>query len=632
MSNAKTERRETPRQTGQSGNFRFGGGARGPAEKPKDFKKTWGRLLKYCGSYLPVMIISIAAAAIGTTLHVLGPNRLGVLTDEIQKGLPQMLDGVPFVGAVNLDVVLWLAAVLLVMYLTAAVLNFTHQFIMATITAKISKSLRDGISKKINKLPFSYFDKAQVGDVISRATNDVDTVGIALSQSVGNMVSSFIMVFGSMLIMFLMNWVLALIVVLTSLFGFMVMVVIMKKSQRHFVEQQKGLGEINGHIEEIYSGHIVVKAYNGGNEAKRIFDRINRGLFVTSWKSQFLSGLMMPIMQFSANLAYVAVCVGGAVMAANDMVTFGVIVAFFFYLRLFINPLTQLAQSIPNIQRAAAAGERVFEFFDEREMSDESGKVATLGNEKGTVKGDVEFKDVNFGYEEGKTVIHNFSAKIKAGQKIAIVGSTGAGKTTIVNLLMRFYELNSGEILMDGTPINNVTRKNVHDQFCMVLQDTWLFEGTIKENVIYSKQGVTDEQVVGACRAAGLHHFIQTLPNGYDTVLNDNANLSAGQKQLLTIARAIIQNTPLLILDEATSSVDTRTEILIQKAMDKLTEGRTSFVIAHRLSTIKNADIILVMRDGGIVESGNHDELLEKGGFYAELYNSQFKGGSGDNS
>ena len=395
----------------------------------------------------------------------------------------------------------------------------------------------------------------------------------------------------------------------------------MSRSQKYFARQQEGLGEANGHVEEVYSGHNVVKAYNGGKEAMRVFDRINAKLYDSGWKSQFMSGLMMPVMTFIGNFGYVAVCVVGAALAMNGSISFGVIVAFMMYIRLFTQPLSQIAQAFQNLQRAAAAGERVFELFDEAEMSDESKKVKKLKN----VRGDVEFRHVHFGYTEDKTVINDFSAHVRAGQKVAIVGPTGAGKTTIVNLLMRFYELNAGEILVDGTPIDQVRRENVHDQFGMVLQDTWMFEGTIKENVVYCKENVTDEQVITACKAVGLHHFIRTLPQGYETRLDDKASLSQGQKQLITIARAMIQNAPMLILDEATSSVDTRTEVLIQEAMDKLTQGRTSFVIAHRLSTIKNADVILVMKDGDVIESGRHEQLLSKGGYYAELYQSQFE-------
>jgi ATP-binding cassette subfamily B protein len=417
------------------------------------------------------------------------------------------------------------------------------------------------------------------------------------------------------------SWMLALVAVASTIVGFVLMTFIMKKSQKHFKAQQQGLGDINGYIEEIYSGHNVVRAYNGGKKAKVAFEKINATLYESGWKSQFMSGLMMPIMNFIGNFGYVAVCVAGAALAMNGTITFGVIVAFMIYIRFFTQPLSQMAQSMQQLQRTAAAGERVFEFFDEEELADESNKRDKLER----IKGDVEFKNVRFGYEKDKIIIHDFSATVKAGQKIAIVGPTGAGKTTMVNLLMRFYELDGGEICIDGVPTSQITRENVHDQFCMVLQDTWLFEGTIKENIIYSQQGVAHEEVEAACKAVSIHHFIHTLPQGYDTVLNDKANLSAGQKQLVTIARAMIQNSPLLILDEATSSVDTRTERLVQDAMDKLTRGRTSFVIAHRLSTIKNADKILVMKDGDIVESGNHKELLEKGGFYAELYNSQFE-------
>ncbi|MGL6217811.1 MAG: ABC transporter ATP-binding protein, partial [Lacrimispora sphenoides] len=450
---------------------------------------------------------------------------------------------------------------------------------------------------------------------------DVDTIGQSMNQSIGNLVTSVTMLVGTAIMMFYNNWIMALTAVGSSVFGFIIMGVIMSKSQKYFVQQQEDLGVANGHIEEVYSGHNVVKAYNGGKEARCFFENVNESLYNSGWKSQFMSGLMMPLMTFIGNFGYVAVCVVGAALAMNGTISFGVIVAFMLYIRLFTQPLSQIAQAFQNLQRTAAASERVFEFFDEEELSDESQKAKKLTN----VKGDVEFRHVKFGYTPEKTIINDFSAQIKAGQKIAIVGPTGAGKTTMVNLLMRFYELDGGEILLDGIPISQVPRENVHEQFCMVLQDTWLFEGTIKENIIYSKPEVTDEQVIAACKAVGLHHFIRTLPQGYDTLLNDRASLSQGQKQLVTIARAMIQNAPMLILDEATSSVDTRTEILIQEAMDKLTVGRTSFVIAHRLSTIKNADLILVMKDGDIIESGNHKELLEKGGFYAELYNSQFE-------
>jgi len=491
---------------------------------------------------------------------------------------------------------------------------------MATMSAKISKNMRTDISAKINKIPLKYFDKTSYGDVISRVTNDVDTIGQTLNQSLDNLVRAITMFAGSITMMFITNWIMALTAIGTSLVGFAIMMVIMSKSQKHFKAQQQGLGDINGHIEEIYSGHNVVKVYNGGKNAAKTFEAINGTLYESGWKSQFMSGLMMPVMMFIGNIGYVAVCVVGAVLTMNGMIGFEVIVAFMLYIRLFTQPLSQLAQSMQQLQRTAAASERVFEFLDEEELTDESGKLQKMEN----VKGDVEFRNVRFGYDKDRTIIKDFSVKVKAGQKVAIVGPTGAGKTTMVNLLMRFYEIDSGDICIDGIPISQVTRENVHDQFCMVLQDTWLFEGTIKENIIYSKQGVTNEAVEIACKAVGLHHFIRSLPQGYDTVLNDRANLSVGQKQLVTIARAMIQNAPLLILDEATSSVDTRTERIVQVAMDKLTKGRTSFVIAHRLSTIKNADMILVMKDGDIIETGSHTELLKNGGLYADLYNSQF--------
>lgn len=598
-----------------------GPGMRGPVEKPKNFKKTLSQLVKYSKSYISVVIIALILAAIGTILQIIGPDRLKDMTNEIMKGLPALVNGQPVVGSIDVKAISNIAWILVFFYASSAILNFTQSFIMATITQKITKSMRTDISQKINRLPLKYFDKSSHGDVLSRVTNDVDAIGQTLNQSVGTLVTAVTMFIGSLIMMFYNSWILALTAVASSLIGFIFMTFILKKSQKYFGLQQKSLGSINGHIEEIYSGHNIVKAYNGGKEAKRVFEEINDNLYNSAWKSQFLSGLMMPLMNFIGNFGYVAVCIVGATLVMNDIISFGVIVAFMIYIRLFMQPLSQIAQAANNMQRAIAAGERVFEFLDEPELSDESQKVKALQN----IKGEVEFKHVKFGYNPEKTIINDFSVKVKQGQKVAIVGPTGAGKTTIVNLLMRFYEIDGGEILLDGTPISQVPRENVHEQFCMVLQDTWIFEGTIKENIIFSKQGVSDEQVINACKTVGLHHFIKTLPDSYNTVLNDKASLSEGQKQLITIARAMIQNAPLLILDEATSSVDTRTERIVQAAMDKLTVGRTSFVIAHRLSTIKNADMILVMKDGDIVESGNHNELLEKDGFYASLYNSQFE-------
>jgi len=619
-SNVKTQNRGF---AGGMGGFRgrHGPGGMGSVEKPKDFKKTWGKLIRYCNKYIPIIMTALVIAALGAVLQIIGPDKIKEMANEIGKGLPALINGKSVSGVIDFNAVTGTAILLVILYSSSAILSFTENFIMATVTAKISKNLRTGVSRKINKIPLKYFDKTSYGDVISRVTNDIDAIGQTLNQSLDGLVRAATMFAGSLVMMFYNSWILALTAVGSSLIGFALMTLIMSKSQKYFGIQQKGLGSINGHIEEIYSGHNVVKAYNGGKEAKRTFEEINRTLYDSGWKSQFMSGMMMPIMNFIGNLGYVAVCVVGAALAMQGIISFGVIVAFMIYIRFFTQPLSQLAQAMQSLQRTAAAGERVFEFFEEEELSDESGKVKKLHN----VKGDVEFRNVHFGYEKDKPIIHNFSANVKAGQKIAIVGPTGAGKTTIVNLLMRFYELDSGEICLDGVPSSEVTRENTHEQFCMVLQDTWLFEGTIMENIIYSKQGVTDNQVTEACKAAGIHHFITTLPDGYNTVLNDKANLSAGQKQLVTIARAMIQNSPLLILDEATSSVDTRTERLVQNAMDKLTRGRTSFVIAHRLSTIKNADMILVMKDGNIIESGGHAELLEKGGFYAELYNSQFE-------
>lgn len=597
------------------------GGMAGPAEKPKNFKGTMVKLLQYCKSYLPVIIIALITAALGTVFQIIGPEKLKDLTNEISKGLPMLVKGVPVFKSIDMSAVANITWLLVFFYVGSMLLNLIQSFIMASMTQKISKKMRTDISGKINRLPLRYFDKTSYGDVLSRVTNDVDAIGQTLNQSIGTLITSITMFVGSLIMMFYNNWIMALTAVGSGVIGFILMIFIMSKTQKFFSEQQRELGNINGHIEEIYTGHNVVKVYNGGRDAKNTFEKINGKLYKSAWKSQFLSGLMMPLMGFVGNLGYVAVCVVGAALAMNGTITFGVIVAFTMYVRLFTQPMSQIAQAFNNLQRTAAAGERVFEFLEEEELTDESQKRKKLSN----IKGDVEFRHVKFGYTPDKTIIHDFSAEIKAGQKVAIVGPTGAGKTTMVNLLMRFYELDGGEILVDKTPISQVPRENVHEQFGMVLQDTWIFEGTIRENIVYSKKGVTEEQVVAACKTVGLHHFIKTLPDGYDTVLNDKASLSEGQKQLITIARAMIQNAPLLILDEATSSVDTRTERIVQKAMDKLTEGRTSFVIAHRLSTIKNADLILVMKDGDIIESGSHEELLENSGFYAELYNSQFE-------
>lgn len=596
-------------------------GKGGANQKARDFKGTWSKLINYMKVYLPYIIVALVLAAIGSALQIIGPDRIKLMTNEISKGLPALVNGVPVISAIDLDAVTKIALGLVLFYSLSALFSFVENFIMATVTAKISHKMRRDISSKINRLPLSYFDKTSYGDVLSRINNDVDSIGRTLNNSLDNLVKAVTMFVGSLIMMFYNSWILALVAIASTLIGFVLMFAIMSKSQKYFAQQQAGLGNINGHIEEVYSGHLVVKAYNAEGAAIETFNAINESLYDSSWKSQFLSGLMMPIMNFIGNFGYVAVSIVGASLLVKGQLTFGVIVAFMMYIRLFTQPLSQMAQSMQQLQTTAAASERVFEFLNETELEDESHKTATLGQAKGMVT----FENVHFSYEPGKPIIHNFSTHVKPGQKIAIVGPTGAGKTTMVNLLMRFYEIDSGAIYIDGVNTADVTREDVHNQFCMVLQDTWLFEGTIAENIVYSKENVSREQVIEASKAVGLHHFIQTLPEGYDTVLTDADSLSAGQKQLVTIARAIIQDAPLLILDEATSSVDTRTEKLVQEAMDRLTQGRTSFVIAHRLSTIKDADMILVMRDGDIVESGDHERLLSLNGFYTELYNSQFE-------
>ena len=586
----------------------------GPAmrgEKADDFRLAWRRLFQYMDRYRAPFIAALVIACVGTVLTLAGPNLISDVTDLIQEGL---------YGPMDLDGVVSICLILVALYALSAVLTFVQQYIMTTISQRTASNFRRDISTKINRLPLRYFDSNTTGDVMSRVTNDVDTLGQSMNQSISTMATAITLLGGSVIMMLYTNVTMAATAILSSLVGFAFMAVVMGRSQKYFERQQSDLGDMNGHVEEMYSGHLVMKAYGGEAAAKSDFDRINDSLYRSGFMSQFLGGMMMPFMNFIGNFGYVMVCIVGALLCIDGRISFGVIVAFMIYVRLFTQPLTQISQAVVSMQSVAAAAERVFEFLDEPEMEDESEKSVKLEN----VQGHVEFRDVRFGYSPDKEIIHGFSAEILPGQKVAIVGPTGAGKTTMVNLLMRFYEVNGGDILIDGVSTKYMRREDVHDLFCMVLQDTWLFEGTIRENIVYSKEGVTDERLDEVCKAVGLYHYIQTLPDKYDTVLGDNANLSAGQRQQVTIARAMVDGSPLLILDEATSSVDTRTERVIQEAMDRLTEGRTSFVIAHRLSTIRNSDLILVMRDGNIVEQGTHDELLAREGFYADLYNSQF--------
>ena len=584
-------------------------------ERSKDFKGSILRLLKNLSPWKVIMIFALVLAMTGAIVSLIAPNKLSEFADLISVAL---------MGKdIDMARIKELAIIMGSLYLTSTVCQFIQGFSLTTVSNRFAHKLRDNISKKINRLPLKYFDSHEAGDVLSRVTNDVDTVSFNLNNSLASLVTSITLFLGAVIMMFVTNWIMALTAILSSLIGFFFMFVIASKNQKYFAEKQEQLGNMNGYIEEMYSGHNVVKVYNGTKEALEEFDKLNVKLYNANRKSQFLGEVMHRLMGFIGNFGYVMVCIVGGLLTMNDVISFGVIVAFMIYVRLFTNPLSQIAQAMSSLQSTAAASERVFEFLDEEEMSDQ--KEISKKLNKSTVKGEIEFKNVKFGYEPGKTIIKDFSVNVKPGQKIAIVGPTGAGKTTMVNLLMKFYEINNGEILIDGVPISELTRENVHDLFIMVLQDTWLFDGTIGENIRFNKKDVSDREVWEALKTVGVHHFVKTLPGGLDYKVGDNDVISQGQKQLLTIARGMINDSPFLILDEATSNVDTRTEELVQKAMDKLTEGRTSFIIAHRLSTIKNADLILVMNEGNIIEQGRHEELLKKGGFYADLYNAQFE-------
>ena len=584
-------------------------------------KKTsfYGRMKPYIKGFQLPFLLAVIGAIVSATVTVIGPDKLKEITNTITKGLTPTATGM--ITGIDLDKVGKIALTLAILYVISAVVGYIQSFTVATIVQRFSQRLRKAIQTKIDKVPLNYFDSHSQGDTLSRVTNDVDLLGQSLNQSLGTLVTSTMLLIGSIFMMFHSNVSMALTAIGSVLIGFVLVMVIMGSSQPLFKRQQNNLAAINGYVEEIYSGHNVVTSYNATGETSETFRKLNTNLYKSMWQSQFLSGIMMPLMIFVGNFGYVMVCVVGAVKVINGDITMGDVVAFMSYVRIFSQPLSQIAQAFTQMQSATAAMSRVFEFLEEDEMEDESVKERQLSD----VKGEVTFDNVFFGYSKEKTIIHDFSAVAKSGQKVAIVGPTGAGKTTIVNLLMKFYEIDRGQITIDGVDTRLMTREEVHDQFSMVLQDTWLFEGTIKENLIYNQENITDEQVIAAAKAVGVHHFIMTLPKGYDTYLDDSVTLSIGQKQLLTIARALLKDSPLLILDEATSSVDTRTEELIQKAMDKLMEGRTSFVIAHRLSTIRNADLILVMKDGNIIEQGNHDDLMQQGGFYADLYNSQFE-------
>ncbi|MBF0926780.1 MAG: ABC transporter ATP-binding protein [Clostridiales bacterium] len=655
-----------------------------PNDKAKNFSESLKRLLKELKSFKIIIIISLILAIFGSIFSIIAPKRLAKLVDEISKGLvvntqniqelekqisinqlqknviidgkeisvpdqiktmqvmqtlnqsngtnakdlyskieqlPQSVQEI-IKPKMNIENIKKITIILVVIYILSSLFTYFEQYLMAETSNRFAENLRKRISQKINKLPLKYFDKNQTGDILSRVTNDVDTVAQTLNQSLATLVSAVVLFFGTLIMMFYTNWIMAITAVLSVMFGFIFMGLVLAKSQKYFAARQTELGKLNSHVEEVYSNLVVVKAYNGQKESSEKFDNLNENVYEANRKSQFISGLMMPMMQFVGNFGYVAVCIVGALLANSGKITFGVIVEFMTYVRLFSSPLSQIAQSFTSMQSTAAASERVFEFLDEEELPKENAKEILSPEE---VKGNISFEHVYFGYDKTRDIIKDFTVNVKPGQKIAIVGPTGAGKTTIVNLLMKFYEINSGDIKIECISTKDLSRENIASLFTMVLQDTWLFEGTIRENIAFNREHLTDEEIYAVCDKIGITHFIKSLPEGLNTQINENDSISAGQKQLITIARGMLEKTPFLILDEATSNVDTRTEELVQKAMDKLTEGRTSFIIAHRLSTIKNADIILVMNDGNIIEQGNHEELMKKDGFYAKLYNSQFE-------
>ena len=582
-----------------------------PLDKPRDFRDSWLRLLSYMNVYKYLILVAVIISLISTVIYLVGPQIIRDITDTIEQGLR---------GSLDLDEVKRLGMIMVALYLIGGGLSLIQGLIMATVSQSTASRMRADLSDKTDRLPLSYFDRNQTGDVMSRMTNDADTIGHSMNAGINGMVSATAMFFGCLVMMFYTNWVLALTASVSAILGFVMVRMLVRRSNRYFKIQQANLGAMNAHVSEVYSAHDIVNSYNGQGMAREEFDEINSRLRKSAFRSQFLSGLMLPFMSFVGNLGYVMVCAVGSILVIDGYTTIGVVVAFMLYVRLFTHPLGQMSQALVSMQSVAAASERVFDLIDQEEMDEDVSK-----SKISEIRGQVEFRDVHFGYVPGKEVIHGFSAKVEPGQKVAIVGPTGTGKTTLVNLLMRFYDTDSGQILIDGIPISDMSRKDVHDMFCMVLQDTWLFRGTIRENIAYGRDDITDQEIEEACRAAGIHFFITTLEKGYDTMITEADMLSAGQKQQITIARAIVDRSPMLILDEATSSVDTRTEAIIQNAMDSLTKGRTSFVIAHRLSTIRNSDLILVMKDGKLLESGTHQQLIDRNGFYRSLYDSQFE-------